>query len=133
MGGVKRIGAVTEKLVPAMSLLYIIGALAIIFANLGGVGSALKAIVIGAFNPESALGGAFGIGFGQAVRLGVGRGATGTDLPGELPRRRLRREPADRLGQRWSRRRARALDANRFHDSAHGSGGVVDHRPGTRP
>ena len=74
LGGVKRIGAVTEKLVPAMSLLYIIGALLIIAVNFEKLGAVLGLIVKSAFAPEAVLGAAFGIGVVQSMRLGIGRG-----------------------------------------------------------
>ena len=74
LGGMKRIGAVTEKLVPAMSLLYIAGALVIIMLNHGEIGAVLKTIIIGAFAPKAVLGGAFGVGIVQAMRYGIGRG-----------------------------------------------------------
>ena len=73
-GGVKRIGAVTEKLVPAMSLLYIFGALGIIFINFSKLGDVITSIVVGAFAPDAVLGGAFGIGIVQVIRYGIGRG-----------------------------------------------------------
>lgn len=74
LGGMKRIGAVTEKLVPAMSLLYIAGALVIVIMNIEAIDDVLKAIVIGAFAPKAVLGGAFGVGFVQSMRYGIGRG-----------------------------------------------------------
>lgn len=74
LGGMKRIGAVTEKLVPAMSLLYIAGALIIVLMNIGEIGSVLKTIVVGAFAPDAVLGGAFGVSLVQSMRYGIGRG-----------------------------------------------------------
>lgn len=74
LGGIKRIGSVTEKVIPAMSILYIIGAVFIIFLNIGKIFSVLEAIVIGAFAPDAVLGGAFGVGIAQSMRYGIGRG-----------------------------------------------------------
>ena len=74
LGGMKRIGAVTEKLVPAMSLIYIFGTLIIILLNIEKIGDVLKLIVISAFAPKAVLGGTLGIGLSQALRLGIGRG-----------------------------------------------------------
>lgn len=74
LGGASRIGAVAERLVPAMSLLYITGALGVILAHAGALPDVLRAICAGAFSPEAALGGAAGIGMRQAVRFGVARG-----------------------------------------------------------
>ncbi len=74
LGGVKRIGAVAEKLVPTMSLIYIIGTLIIIFMNIEKMTDVLKLIVVSAFAPKAVLGGALGVGLTQALRLGIGRG-----------------------------------------------------------
>ena len=74
LGGLKRIGSVTEKLVPAMSIVYIIGTLIVIFAHADQIGYVLKSIVVGAFNPNAVLGGALGISITQAIKFGMGRG-----------------------------------------------------------
>ncbi|PKM74123.1 MAG: sodium:alanine symporter family protein [Firmicutes bacterium HGW-Firmicutes-16] len=74
LGGIKRIGSVTEKIIPAISILYIIGAVFIIFLNIGKITSVLEAIVVGAFAPDAVLGGAFGVGIVQSMRYGIGRG-----------------------------------------------------------
>ena len=74
-GGIKRIGAVTEKLIPFMSVAYILMTLIVIFGNLGGVGRAFKAIFSAAFAPRAILGGAAGITIRQAVIWGLRRSA----------------------------------------------------------
>ncbi|NLF26755.1 MAG: sodium:alanine symporter family protein [Clostridiales bacterium] len=74
LGGAKRIGRVTEKLVPFMSAAYALAALWAIAANFGEIGGALSSIVRGAFNPSAAVGGAAGVGIIQALRHGVARG-----------------------------------------------------------
>ena len=58
-GGIKRIGSVTEKLVPIMAAIYILCALAVIFANIGSLGKVFFMIFQGAFDAEAALGGCF--------------------------------------------------------------------------
>ena len=73
-GGIKRIGSVTEKLVPAMALVYIICSLAVIVCNIDAVGGIFAMIFKGAFSAEAALGGAFGITIMQTIQKGVGRG-----------------------------------------------------------
>ena len=73
-GGVKRIGTVTERLVPVMAAIYIVCALCVIFTNLGSVGKVFAMIVKGAFSAEAALGGAFGITIMTTIQKGVGRG-----------------------------------------------------------
>lgn len=74
IGGIKRIGSVTEKLVPIMSVIYIIGALIIVFGNLGSIGSVLRAIFVGAFNPQAVVGGVTGMTIMTAMQRGVSRG-----------------------------------------------------------
>ena len=73
-GGIKRIGAVTEKMVPFMAAIYIVCSLIVVFCNLGAVGKILGMIFKGAFSAEAALGGAFGITIMQTIQKGVGRG-----------------------------------------------------------
>ena len=73
-GGIKRIGAVTEKMVPLMAAIYIVCALCVVFTNLGSVGKIFGMIFKGAFSAEAALGGAFGITIMQTIQKGVGRG-----------------------------------------------------------
>ena len=73
-GGVKRIGTVTERMVPAMAAIYIICALCVVGSNFGSVGKIFGMIFQGAFNAEAALGGAFGITIMTTIQKGVGRG-----------------------------------------------------------
>lgn len=73
-GGIKRIGSVTEKLVPFMALVYIVCALIVVFANIGSIGRVFVMIFEGAFSPKAALGGAFGITLITTIQKGVGRG-----------------------------------------------------------
>lgn len=73
-GGIKRIGAVAEKLVPFMALLFVFCGLSVVFSNLGSVGKIFGMIFKGAFNAEAALGGAFGITIMTTIQKGVGRG-----------------------------------------------------------
>ena len=74
LGGAAGVGRVASRLVPAMSLLYIVAALAVILANLPGAARALGKIVRGAFAPEAVLGGTAGVGFSQTLRCGFDRG-----------------------------------------------------------
>ena len=75
LGGVKRIGSVTEKLVPLMALFYIAGALIIVVMHAGNIPAALAAIFRGAFNLNAAGGGALGYGISQTITWGFKRGA----------------------------------------------------------
>ena len=73
LGGVKRIGGVTEKLVPFMAVLYIILALGVVVFNIGSVPAVFKSIFAGAFNPSAFTGGVVGS-FFISMRRGVSRG-----------------------------------------------------------
>ena len=73
-GGIKRIGSVTERLVPVMAVIYIIFSLIVIFANVKFIPQTFAMIFKGAFNAEAALGGAFGIMIMDTIQKGVGRG-----------------------------------------------------------
>ena len=73
-GGIKRIGSVTEKLVPIMAVIYIVFSLIVIFANVKFIPATFAMIFKGAFNADAALGGAFGIMIMTTIQKGVGRG-----------------------------------------------------------
>ena len=73
-GGVKRLGAVAERLVPFMAVVYILCSLCVVFTNLGSLGKVFAMIFKGAFSAKAALGGAFGITIMQTIQKGVGRG-----------------------------------------------------------
>jgi len=61
IGGIKRIASVTDKVVPFMVGIYIVGALVVIFGNLGEVPAAFGQIFGGAFNPDAMYGGLIGV------------------------------------------------------------------------
>lgn len=73
-GGLKRIGSVTERLVPGMAVIYVVCSLVVVFVNRQYVGEIFSMIFKGAFNPQAALGGAVGITIMTAIQKGVGRG-----------------------------------------------------------
>ena len=73
-GGIKRIGAVAELLVPVMAAVYIIASLIVVGFNIENLGSMMVMIFKGAFSAEAALGGAFGITVMTTIQKGVGRG-----------------------------------------------------------
>lgn len=75
LGGLKRVAAVAEKLVPFMAVLYIIGSLIVIIAHAQAVPAAFKAIFTNAFSAGAAGGGAAGFGIQKAVTWGFKRGA----------------------------------------------------------
>lgn len=74
VGGVKRIASVTEKLVPFMALLYIVGTLIVVFANVTKIPQAFSNIFVGAFYPQAVTGGVIGITIQKAMQFGVARG-----------------------------------------------------------
>ena len=73
-GGVKRVGRVSEKFVPFMSGLYILGCLGIILGHIHSLPQALLLIVGDAFSGKAALGGAAGGSLLLALRWGTARG-----------------------------------------------------------
>lgn len=75
LGGIKRVALVTEKLVPTMVLLYLVGTLIIIGANITAVPAAFAAIFKGAFGLQAVGGGMIGYGIKSAISWGFKRGA----------------------------------------------------------
>ena len=73
LGGIKRIGQVSEKLVPFMAVLYVILALGVIILNIQRVPEIFAQIVSGAFTPRAATGGIIGSMF-LSMKKGVSRG-----------------------------------------------------------
>ena len=73
-GGIKRIGAEAEKMVPVMAAIYIVASLIVVGGNIGSLGTVFGMIFKGAFSAEAALGGAFGITIMTTIQKGVGRG-----------------------------------------------------------
>ncbi|WP_409227966.1 alanine/glycine:cation symporter family protein [Gudongella sp. SC589] len=74
LGGIKRIGSVTEKLVPGMATIYILGAIFIIIMNGSHIPEAFGLIFGNAFTGTAAVGGFAGSTLAMAVRFGVARG-----------------------------------------------------------
>lgn len=73
LGGIKRIGQVTERLVPFMALLYIILSVGVILLHADRVPDVFRAIFEGAFSPSAVTGGAVGTMF-LSMKNGVSRG-----------------------------------------------------------
>ena len=73
LGGIKRIGSVTEKLVPFMALIYVVLAFGVVILNISRVPEVLSSIVYGAFNPRAVTGGIIGS-FFISMKKGVSRG-----------------------------------------------------------
>ena len=74
LGGIKRIGAVAEKLVPSMCIVYIICVLWVLGTYYAQIPAAFALIIEQAFNPTAAVGGFAGSTVLMAIRMGVARG-----------------------------------------------------------
>ncbi len=74
IGGIKRLGSVTEKLVPFMSVIYIISCLIVIIGNIGHIGQVIGSIFRYAFTPSAVIGGAAGAAIKICITWGVKRG-----------------------------------------------------------
>ena len=71
LGGIKRIASVTEKLVPVMALLYIVGALVVCVLNINQFGAVFSSIFKGAFAMKAVGGGIVGSGIKLAITWGM--------------------------------------------------------------
>lgn len=74
LGGIRRIAAVTSRIVPIMSVLYVLGSFAVIFYNIDNIIPSFIAIFSGAFTGTAAVGGFVGASFAFAFNMGVARG-----------------------------------------------------------
>ena len=74
IGGLQRIGSVTEKIVPIMATLYLIGGLVVLIARIKYVPETIGMIFKYAFVPNAIIGGGIGFALKQAISQGVKRG-----------------------------------------------------------
>ena len=74
IGGIKRIARFTEKIVPIMAFLYILGCIVILCMNPADAAQAIRDIFVGAFSPQAVGGGLIGVTVDKAMRFGVARG-----------------------------------------------------------
>ncbi|MFY8349297.1 alanine/glycine:cation symporter family protein [Pseudoalteromonas sp. SSM20] len=74
LGGIKRIAAITSRVVPFMAAVYIIGAFGVIFYNIENIGPAFASVFTNAFTGSAAAGGFIGASFAYAFNRGVNRG-----------------------------------------------------------
>lgn len=79
LGGMKGLVKITDKMVPIMSVLYIICGIIVIFANIGNIGTVFVSIFKGAFTGTAAVGGFAGAAFSAALRNGLARGVFSND------------------------------------------------------
>ncbi len=74
VGGIKRIASITEKLVPTMVIIFLLGTFIIIGMNINTIPAVFESIFKGAFNLKSAAGGTVGSGIAIAMEWGMKRG-----------------------------------------------------------
>lgn len=74
LGGIQRIAAFTARVVPVMAVIYLIGALAVIFANVENIIPSFTAVIKDAFTGSAAAGGFLGASLAYAFNRGVNRG-----------------------------------------------------------
>ncbi|MDW5300587.1 MAG: sodium:alanine symporter family protein [Sedimentibacter sp.] len=74
VGGMKRIASFAEMVVPVMAAIYILGTIGVMILFRESIIPTFRNIFMAAFNPESVMGGAAGIGIQQAIRFGIARG-----------------------------------------------------------
>ncbi|MFC1692189.1 alanine/glycine:cation symporter family protein [Candidatus Latescibacterota bacterium] len=74
LGGIRRIAAVTARLVPFMCVIYILGSVAVLILHLDRIPKCLTMIFRYAFTPYAVGGGIVGATVSQALRFGVARG-----------------------------------------------------------
>jgi AGCS family alanine or glycine:cation symporter len=74
IGGIRRIAAVTEKLVPTMVVVYLTAGLVYVFFNYAKIPGVFWLIIDNAFTPAAAAGGFIGAGIRQAIAAGISRG-----------------------------------------------------------
>jgi len=75
VGGIKRIGSVTEKLIPFMSAFYILFTLIVVITHIGNIGGAFVKIFSTAFTPQAVFGASTGIVLRQTIIWGLRRSA----------------------------------------------------------
>ena len=74
IGGANRIASVTEKIVPIMAAIYLIGCIIVLVASVENIPGSFALIFKSAFSPAAAFGGAIGFGIKEAISQGAKRG-----------------------------------------------------------
>ena len=74
VGGLKRIASVTEKLVPFMAIIYMVGAIIVCIMHIDQLGAVFTSIIKSAFGLRAVGGGIVGSGVAMAVQWGMKRG-----------------------------------------------------------
>lgn len=79
VGGLNSLLKVTEKIVPAMSIIYMVGCLIVIVMNIANLPGAIISIFASAFTGHAAVGGFAGAALSASIRWGVARGCYSND------------------------------------------------------
>ena len=74
LGGVQRLASVTEKLVPIMAVIFLVGAVAVLIARIQYLPATFAMIFRYAFQPQAIIGGGFGAALKTAISQGAKRG-----------------------------------------------------------
>ena len=74
LGGIKRLASVTEKMVPVMAVIFMLGAVVVLIARIRYVPEAVGLIFKYAFQPQAIIGGSIGFALKQAISQGAKRG-----------------------------------------------------------
>ena len=74
LGGLRRIGRFSERLVPLMTVAYITGALVVVIVNAGALPDVFGSIFSHAFSPVAGVGGVAGVAVSEAIKQGMARG-----------------------------------------------------------
>ena len=74
VGGVQRLASVTEKLVPIMAVIFLVGGLGVLAARIQYIPATFAMIFQYAFQPQAIIGGAFGYALKEAISQGAKRG-----------------------------------------------------------
>lgn len=74
IGGAKRVATVTEKIVPIMAIIYLLGGLVILCVRITAIPEAIGMIFKFAFTPSAVIGGGIGVAIKTAVSMGAKRG-----------------------------------------------------------
>ena len=74
LGGIQRLASVTEKIVPVMAFLFLLGGLIVLIARIQYIPATFAMIFTYAFQPQAIIGGAFGVAIKTALTQGAKRG-----------------------------------------------------------
>jgi len=74
LGGARRIGSFSARLVPIMTVIYLAGALVVVVANLGALPEVMRTIFAHAFSATAGAGGVAGVAVSTAIKQGMARG-----------------------------------------------------------